>query len=884
MTSTPTTTTTPTTTQTSTPTTSPREPCTCETCVEFNTTCIDESITDGEFELANAPAQTVWNTAAGTPTHLVLPSPGFAELVLGAAWTPAPVLYSNAHRFKGVGPAFKDGTYLDGCTTDADCLLGSFCHTECTGGSSETCGRYLNTNPGARGRFCAPNEEGTRGLTSNSKFSVGIVKHNEHTVMKPADLPARQAKLATQSLFIKSGRMLHASGMNWNLLKDSTKPFEKWTWSLTVTVASHIDHVNINNRQVLAFGGFRVGLYLHDAALNFVYPLAERTEAAGGQWAVDNVIELEGGGVDVTVKYTVCAADVAVFEEYERINGLDFSDDVMVMLEANNDEQTMTVFDNVHVCYETADWTPRYPICSPGTLDYIMVIDRSYSINGDLEKQKQNAQNHADALVRKAWAKSPTRYHTGVHTSLAVWMFDRGMPLALYKLARINPGDNGQLAAIITAIGNLVYAQDTLNKGTTIGESLSVLMSMYVSANPSPNAFKMMLFSDSDPDEVTEPDPQFKANIAAFRQSLNALLADSKCLHYSTTGVQATDTGRLEQFVGTEGAACIGAPGSNVPRANPTAQQLAAASVADALRYSACINHPDHCFCGSHLTHWKKKHFTQSDYEERCHNCTTATTTQTTTPTTTQTTTATTTLTTTPSTTATTTPTTTPGESRCPCDACVDCDGEERCGCVETFDTAPQLKETEMFRPESNASHTLAQHDCNVHERWSYRGKKLREVGVHQYTRTSVMTKNSKVIHFQDQCLYVLAGSVFHDTGVTTTYNHNFDINFDVVLLEGHQFPSMEVKVWYGPSANATSGTLLGEALYTTEDDLYSGTPGSAGTPEVKKVSLTVSVGNVSATRDTACTLAGTAPSTSLRACILAHLSAASALPCLWWC
>ena len=52
-----------------------------------------------------------------------------------------------------------------------------------------------------------------------------------------------------------------------------------------MTVASHIDHQNVissgGTTPSDTFGGFRVGLYLYDAAKNFVYPLAERVEEVG---------------------------------------------------------------------------------------------------------------------------------------------------------------------------------------------------------------------------------------------------------------------------------------------------------------------------------------------------------------------------------------------------------------------------------------------------------------------------------------------------------------------------------------------------------------------------------------------------------------------------
>ena len=318
------------------------------------------------------------------------------------------------------------------------------------------------------------------------------------------------------------------------------------------------------------------------------------------------------------------------------------------------------------------------------------------------------------------------------------------------------------------------------------------------------------------------------------------------CRYYSTLGLSArpASTQRLNDYVATSDGKCQ--TDGALSYKNPEPSKLAKVAVQDAERSSACAKHPDHCFCGSHLSHWSKSHFTQFDYEERCHNCTTATTTLTTTATSTPTTTPTATPITTPTTTATSTQTTTADEPRCGCDQCIDCDETSHCGCVETFDTTQPLLESELFRPETDPSTALAHHNCNAREGWSYAGKKVREVGVHQYTRASVVTKKSKAIHFQDQCLYVLAGSVYHDTGVSTTYNHNFDVNFDVVLLDGHQFPGIEVKIWFGPANAPDTGELLGEALFATETDLATGGAGGAGIPAVKKASLSVSVGNVS--------------------------------------
>ena len=49
-------------------------------------------------------------------------------------------------------------------------------------------------------------------------------------------------------------------------------------------------------------------------------------------------------------------------------------------------------------------------------------------------------------------------------------------------------------------------------------------------ASPSPNDFKMILLSDSDPDQAVESDAEFTSNMAAFAASLDSFAAESKCL------------------------------------------------------------------------------------------------------------------------------------------------------------------------------------------------------------------------------------------------------------------------------------------------------------------------------------------------------------------
>ena len=112
--------------------------------------------------------------------------------------------------------------------------------------------------------------------------------------------------------------------------------------------------------------------------------------------------------------------------------------------------------------------------------------------------------------------------------------------------------------------------------------------------------------------------------------------------YYSDKDLSPKDQGsptRLEKYQGiavdTAGTTLCTSDDVAAPFSNPDPVRFAQVAMNDALSCCDCISQPDNCYCGSHLFHYKYKHFTQVDYDERCHNCTTATTTLTTTPTTT---------------------------------------------------------------------------------------------------------------------------------------------------------------------------------------------------------------------------------------------------------
>ena len=214
---------------------------------------------------------------------------------------------------------------------------------------------------------------------------------------------------------------------------------------------------------------------------------------ATGTWAVLKTVELATGGVEVTVNYTVCKTDIAVFVEYERKNNLTFHDDVMIMLESNSDEQRVTLFDNVHICHQTAEWRPTYPQCSPGQFHFIMVIDRSYSIDGSLATHLRNSANYMSHMIESAWANYPTYYTCGVETHVSVYSFDNGAPKRVWPirtgiagatnapLEQIKNGDAAQKAAILAAIKSITF--EGLNTATTIGQSLSMVFTQHVSTS-----------------------------------------------------------------------------------------------------------------------------------------------------------------------------------------------------------------------------------------------------------------------------------------------------------------------------------------------------------------------------------------------------------------
>ena len=142
-----------------------------------------------------------------------------------STWTAQPVQYTNRFQHKGVGPDFKDGSHLDGCTSNNDCLVGSFCGYSCqTYAPGDNCGRYLHTISGTKGRFCIANEflnpVNQRAWKKHDKMTWGIARHNKNTGAPSGS--QRALSLGTQSVFFKSGRMLHPSGMDWNILKLQT--------------------------------------------------------------------------------------------------------------------------------------------------------------------------------------------------------------------------------------------------------------------------------------------------------------------------------------------------------------------------------------------------------------------------------------------------------------------------------------------------------------------------------------------------------------------------------------------------------------------------------------------------------------------------------------
>ena len=134
--------------------------------------------------------------------------------------------------------------------------------------------------------------------------------------------------------------------------------------------------------------------------------------------------------------------------------------------------------------------------------------------------------------------------------------------------------------------------------------------------------------------------------------------------------------------------------------------------------------------------------------------------------------------------------------------------------------------------------------------RWFYVGYKIKEVGMHRYTRTSTARWNTPRKRIQDQCLYLLAGSVFYDTAIVPRDNHVYDVKFDVVLLDGQHFPGMQIRIWYGPKGDygqTAVSSLLAEKSFASADDLQWGTAGSAqGIPHTKKGSLQINVRSVS--------------------------------------